>query len=53
MLAQMILFISTKTIIKDNKTRIYFYHKKKGFLVTNKDNRGRPNIFNDVQKIKM
>ena len=45
-----IVHINEKLIIKDNKTRIWLYHKKKGFLVTNKDNRGRPNIFNDVQK---
>ena len=36
-----IIHINEKLIIKKNRIRIWLYHKKKGFLVTNKDNMGR------------
>ena len=48
-----IIHINEKLIIKKNRIRIWLYHKKKGFLVTNKDNMGRPNIFDEIkQKVK-
>ena len=52
--------VTTKDIIEVNnqklkekeKVRLWLYYKKKGFLVTTKDTKGRPNIFDEI-KIKI
>ena len=49
--------VTTKDIIEINnqrlkakeKIKLWLYYKKKGFLVTTKDARGRPNIFDEIK----
>ena len=49
--------VSTKDIIevnnqklkKEEKVRLWLYYKKKGFLVTTKDIKKRPNIFDEIK----
>ena len=48
--------VTTKDIIEVNdqklkekeRVRLWLYYKKKGFLVTTKDTKGRPNIFDEI-----
>lgn len=48
-----IIQINNKLVLRNNKIRIWAYHKRRGFLVTNRDDKNRPNIFDDIKsKIK-
>ena len=48
-----VIHIDDKLLTRKDKTRVWLYYKRRGFLVTNNDIKGRPNIFDDIKnKIK-
>jgi len=44
--------VNDKKLSAKEKIRLWLYHKKKGYLVSNSDKQGRQNIFDDI-KIKL